>query len=45
MDDPFKGKSTDVIHTGVDLECLSIFEQRLFEMSPSQALQEITNGA
>ncbi|KAG1758303.1 hypothetical protein EDD22DRAFT_1052583 [Suillus occidentalis] len=27
------GRSTDVIHTGVDLECLSVFEQRLFEKS------------
>ncbi|KAG1733172.1 hypothetical protein EDD22DRAFT_368563 [Suillus occidentalis] len=27
------GRSTDVIHTDVDLECLSVFEQRLFEKS------------
>jgi hypothetical protein len=26
-------RSTDVIHTDVDLECLSVFEQRLFEKS------------
>ncbi|KAG1777063.1 hypothetical protein EV702DRAFT_970383 [Suillus placidus] len=27
------GSSTDVIHTDVDLECLSVFEHRLFEKS------------
>jgi hypothetical protein len=27
------GRSTDVTHTDVDLECLSVFEQRLFEKS------------
>ncbi|KAG2338085.1 hypothetical protein BDR05DRAFT_969525, partial [Suillus weaverae] len=26
-------RSTDVIHMDVDLECLSVFEQRLFEKS------------
>ena len=35
MDDILEqtGRSTDVIHTDVDLECLSVFEQRLFEKS------------
>jgi hypothetical protein len=39
------GRCTDVTHTDVDLECLSVFEQRLFEKSAQSVLQETISGA